>query len=60
MGLAGGLYVCFIGYISPTDFDPIVTFQVWTMLIVGRVVVIIAARFWVLLLFGQSGRVVVG
>ena len=35
MGLAGGLYVCFIGYISPTDFDPIVTFQVWTMLIVG-------------------------
>lgn len=35
MGLSGGLYVCFIGYISPTDFDPIVTFQVWTMLIVG-------------------------
>ena len=35
MGLSGGLYVCFIGYISPTDFDSIVTFQVWTMLIVG-------------------------
>ena len=35
IGLSGGLYVCFIGYISPTDFEPIVTFQVWTMLIVG-------------------------
>ena len=35
MGLAGGLYVGFVGYISPTDFEPIVTFQVWTMLIVG-------------------------
>lgn len=35
MGLAGGLYVGFVGYISPSDFEPIVTFQVWTMLIVG-------------------------
>lgn len=35
MGLAGGLYVGFIGYISPFDFQPIVTFQIWAMLIVG-------------------------
>jgi len=35
MGLSGGLYVGFIGYISPSDFLPIVTFQIWTMLIVG-------------------------
>ncbi len=35
MGLAGGLYVGFIGYISPLDFLPILTFQIWAMLIVG-------------------------
>ena len=35
MGLSGALYVGFIGYISPSDFLPIVTFQIWTMLIVG-------------------------
>lgn len=35
MGLCGGLYVGFIGYVSPSDFLPIVTFQIWTMLIVG-------------------------
>jgi len=35
MGMSGGIYVGFIGYISPFDFFPIVTFQVWTMLIVG-------------------------
>lgn len=35
MGLSGGLYVGFIGYVSPFDFQPIVTFQIWTMLIVG-------------------------
>ena len=35
MGLAGALYVSFIGYISPFDFLPVVTFQIWTMLIVG-------------------------
>jgi branched-chain amino acid transport system permease protein len=35
MGLAGGMYVGFIGYISPFDFFPIVTFQIWTMLIIG-------------------------
>ncbi|HET8728929.1 MAG TPA: branched-chain amino acid ABC transporter permease [Alphaproteobacteria bacterium] len=35
MGLAGGLYVGFIGYVSPQDFLPILTFQIWAMLIVG-------------------------
>ncbi|WP_309083803.1 branched-chain amino acid ABC transporter permease [Chelativorans sp.] len=35
MGLAGGLYVGFIGYVSPLDFLPILTFQIWAMLIVG-------------------------
>lgn len=35
MGVSGALYVGFIGYVSPSDFLPIVTFQIWTMLIVG-------------------------
>ena len=35
MGMAGGLFTVFIGYVSPTDFEPTVTFQVWTMLILG-------------------------
>lgn len=35
MGMAGGLFAAFIGYVSPTDFEPTVTFQIWTMLIVG-------------------------
>jgi branched-chain amino acid transport system permease protein len=35
MGLAGALYVSFIGFVSPFDFTPILTFQIWTMLILG-------------------------
>lgn len=35
MGLAGALYVAFIGFVSPYDFLPILTFQVWAMVIVG-------------------------
>ncbi|MFO1058558.1 MAG: branched-chain amino acid ABC transporter permease [Dongiaceae bacterium] len=35
MGLGGGLFASFFGFISPTDFQPIVTFQLWTMLILG-------------------------
>jgi branched-chain amino acid transport system permease protein len=35
IGLAGALYVGFIGFVSPFDFVPILTFQIWTMLIVG-------------------------
>ncbi len=35
MGLGGAFYASFVGYISPTDFLPILTFQVWSMLVVG-------------------------
>ena len=35
MGLAGALYVGYIGFVSPFDFLPILTFQAWAMLIVG-------------------------
>ena len=35
MGLGGGIYVHFVGFVAPEDFLPILTFQVWTMLVVG-------------------------
>lgn len=35
IGLAGALYVSFIGFVSPFDFIPIITFQIWTMLLIG-------------------------
>ncbi|MET0605286.1 MAG: branched-chain amino acid ABC transporter permease [Beijerinckiaceae bacterium] len=35
IGFAGALYVSFIGFVSPFDFAPILTFQIWTMLIIG-------------------------
>jgi branched-chain amino acid transport system permease protein len=35
MGLGGALYAHFVGYIAPEDFLPILTFQIWTMLVVG-------------------------
>lgn len=35
MGLGGALYASFIKYISPADFLPVLTFQIWAMLIVG-------------------------
>lgn len=35
MGLGGALYAHFLGFISPDDFLPILTFQLWAMLIVG-------------------------
>jgi branched-chain amino acid transport system permease protein len=35
MGLAGAVYAHFIGFVAPEDFLSILTFQVWTMLIVG-------------------------
>jgi branched-chain amino acid transport system permease protein len=35
MGLAGAIYAHFVGFIAPEDFLPILTFQVWTMLVVG-------------------------
>lgn len=35
MGLAGTLYATFYAFISPQDLAPILTFQIWAMLIVG-------------------------
>jgi branched-chain amino acid transport system permease protein len=35
MGLGGALYAHFMGFIAPEDFQPILTFQLWAMLIVG-------------------------
>lgn len=35
MGLGGALYAHFVGYIAPEDFLPILSFQVWAMLILG-------------------------
>lgn len=35
MGLAGAIYAQFIGFVAPENFLPTLTFQVWTMLIVG-------------------------
>jgi branched-chain amino acid transport system permease protein len=35
MGFGGALYAHFIGFIAPEDFLPILTFQLWAMLIVG-------------------------
>jgi len=35
MGLSGALYAAFVGTTSPTEFLPILTFQIWAMLIVG-------------------------
>jgi branched-chain amino acid transport system permease protein len=35
MGLSGALYVGYVGSTSPTEFLPILTFQIWAMLIVG-------------------------
>jgi branched-chain amino acid transport system permease protein len=35
MGLGGAIYAHFVGFVAPEDFLPILTFQVWTMLVVG-------------------------
>lgn len=35
MGLAGGMQASFVGFVAPEDFLPILTFQVWTMLVIG-------------------------
>ena len=35
MGLGGAMQAHFVGYIAPEDFLPILTFQLWAMLIVG-------------------------
>jgi branched-chain amino acid transport system permease protein len=53
MGLAGAVYAHFIGFIAPEDFLSILTFQVWTMLVVGgsgnnRGAVVGAVAVWAL------------
>jgi branched-chain amino acid transport system permease protein len=35
MGLGGALNASFVGFIAPTDFLPILTFEIWAMLIAG-------------------------
>ena len=35
MGLGGAMQAHFVGYIAPEDFLPILTFQLWAMLILG-------------------------
>ena len=35
MGLGGALNASFVGFIAPTAFLPILTFEIWAMLIVG-------------------------
>lgn len=35
MGLGGAMYAHFVGFVAPEDFLPILTFQMWAMLIVG-------------------------
>ncbi len=35
MGLAGAVQAHFIGFIAPDNYQPILTFQIWAMLIVG-------------------------
>ena len=35
MGLAGAVQAHFIGFIAPDNYVPMLTFQVWAMLIVG-------------------------
>jgi branched-chain amino acid transport system permease protein len=35
MGLAGAVYAHFVGFVAPEDFLPILTFQIWTMLVLG-------------------------
>jgi branched-chain amino acid transport system permease protein len=62
MGLAGALYAAFIGYVSPYDFLPILTFQIWAMLIVGgsgNNAGAVLGAFLVWALWSMSGIVVV-
>ncbi|AOU99202.1 ABC transporter permease [Acidihalobacter yilgarnensis] len=61
MGLGGALYACFIKYISPQDFQPVLTFQIWAMLIIGgsgnnRGAVLGALLVW--MLWSGSGTLV--
>jgi branched-chain amino acid transport system permease protein len=46
MGLGGALYAHFLGFIAPEDFLPILTFQLWAMLIVGGAGAFVVWGFW--------------
>ena len=57
-GLAGGFYAHYIGYISPDQFVPLVTFQIWMAVImggVGRVSGALAGTL-ILMLFLEGSR----
>lgn len=61
MGLGGALYACFFKYISPQDFQSVLTFQIWAMLIIGgsgnnRGAMLGALLVW--MLWSGSGTVV--
>jgi branched-chain amino acid transport system permease protein len=61
MGLGGAVYAHFIGYIAPEDFLAVLTFQAWSMLVVGgsgnnRGAVLGAVAVWAL--WSASGAVV--
>jgi branched-chain amino acid transport system permease protein len=51
-GLSGGFYAHYIGYVSPDQFLPIVTFYVWMAIIMGGVGRISGALVGTLLLMG--------
>lgn len=52
IGLAGGLYGTFYAFVSPQDVLPILTFQIWAMLIVGGAGNNLGAIFGAYLIWG--------
>lgn len=63
MGLAGAVQAHFIGFIAPDNYQPILTFQVWAMLIVGgsgnaRGAILGAVIVWAI--WAASGTVIAG
>ncbi|MGV8954830.1 MAG: branched-chain amino acid ABC transporter permease [Cypionkella sp.] len=61
MGLAGAVQTHFIGFIAPGNFLPMVTFQVWAMLVVGgsgnnRGAILGAVLVWAI--WAMSGAVI--
>ena len=56
MGLAGAVQAHFIGFIAPDNYLPILTFQVWAMLIVGGSGNNRGAILGAVLVWGDLGR----
>jgi branched-chain amino acid transport system permease protein len=61
MGLAGAVQAHFIGFIAPENYLPMITFQVWAMLIVGgsgnnRGAILGAVLVWAL--WALSGQII--